>query len=650
MDGLCKARALATATASVLFALLFVYIYVDYIWSGSMDLPHHVLLISYIMEHGVPDTAVASLSEMATYPPGSHIAAALVGRVHESPIEGAQVIALLSVFGCWCAIANLLALSGTKRAVLAFALTSMLLAINALSANLELAGSEIISHYFYAQIVGQAIVLSFLAIAAHVETSTRRVWATYSLLMVGSAIAVDVHIVPALILAATSCFLIIADLFSRESERRNRVVAWGSACLVAIAVIFWSDRYFQSMLSLGVATEGLIPLRLVHDFSGLLLLSITTLLVSGALLYAWIRQATLQQKREYITYKYLGAMGAAASLLCIGQTTLHALFGFGSGYACYKYVFVMDTLLAVQACLVAATFLARQLPDIRIADGRMLRIFAGATVPLFAFVASTSVVHHPKIISAKVIDEARVTVGHHHRSSSLRLGRGQDIALGIRDIYPAGNYLISLVSLGGDARSANNVAALSQRPFPSPDLIGRIYTTRGEKPWDVPCCRESELSSELVVLDGQCVLKQMQVYCGGIYDFSDGSRFVAGDARVEGFSHAEPDGAWSLGDHATFSCRLRPGQPSVTVTLVAAGFVMPNRPQHMQVDSAGEKLGEYEFSIESPVRTLRIIPPHSDNEELRLEFRFFDMISPRAAGLNSDERQIAVKFQSLKID
>src|SRR5580765_6333062 len=88
--------------------------FINSLWTYGVDLAHHDVLVTYLMEHWQwPAKGDSSLGEMSVYPPGSHVVAAIAGTVLGSPVAGLQVVTLLSILALWGSIA--LALQSLPR-------------------------------------------------------------------------------------------------------------------------------------------------------------------------------------------------------------------------------------------------------------------------------------------------------------------------------------------------------------------------------------------------------------------------------------------------------------------------------------------------------------------------------------------------------
>ena len=140
---------------------------------GGADMAHHYALVYWFSHHWTLPAPDAGLSTMASYPV-AHVVAGLLGRVVDSPFRGMQLVAIAAVVMIWCAIAALLTTLPGRRRWIAFAALAAFLALTSAGPlRLQVHGFEIIVNFFFAQVVGQAVVwwLVWFAVAQQARRS-----------------------------------------------------------------------------------------------------------------------------------------------------------------------------------------------------------------------------------------------------------------------------------------------------------------------------------------------------------------------------------------------------------------------------------------------------------------------------------------------
>ena len=141
-----------------------------------------------------------------------------------------------------------------------------------------------------------------------------------------------------------------------------------------------------------------------------------------------------------------------------------------------------------------------------------------------------------------------------------------------------------------------------------------------------------------------------EVQYGVLVDFTIGGG--SDPLKVSGWSKAEPDFTWTQGTTAILAARVKPTEKPVTMRLKAAGMIKPpDLPfQPVEVFVNNEKVADLqvgdtaEFSI--------AIPPEMTKAGglLTITFRVPKAASPKALGLNQDERVLGIRVFNLTLD
>lgn len=636
---------------AVALTLTFVVMHADQMWSGSIDLAYHFSLIAYIADHhALPSGDVAYLVTMAPYPPAAHIAAALIGALVGSPLFGMQWVTLLSIFLGWLALGYLVMLGAARRGLVALVALALLVVLNEFHIHMEVLTNHVISNYFYAQLVGQAVALVLLASAARLRWRGHAHWRDYVLLGAGSIFLVCFHLVPAVELLAALCVLIVLDFASRANPRRFKTLLVGGGIVLASVVLILLNPYFASIVAVS-QNNGSLPLTWAQNLNQLAVLCGLLLVVSSGLAIHWIRLRTNSERRLWVSSQYVAAAGLATALLCLLQIALYRYVGKGSEYAAYKYALALQTFLiaAVSLAIVAlaGSWLRRsgELPGTS-------SPWAVACAAIFACIASTIGVPEKSVMSAHEL-ETDIAAAHSYRDTTRSSNDDRDdLAININRIYPIGNYLISMSTLHASALSANSISLIRPQPFPEPEKLGNILTSIGNPPWDVKECRRSELANDIVVIDAACADRSFTIRCLGQYDFTTAGNIALGNKAISGFSHPEEEGAWTDGPEAGFVCApaADPNNAPIRIAIHGRAFLTPGRSQRIEFVANGVSIKQVLFDESDPDQTVRLELPRPAGGTLDLRLRFPDAVSPEDLGLSIDNRKLGLRLRTITFE
>jgi hypothetical protein len=284
--------------------------------NGSYDIGLHYSLAAHIADtHRFPDCTVDQHLYMCWYPPISHFAAAMVGTLIGSTFAGIHVVSVLAVFAAYAALFSMLRLT----------VIGVLLAICALSRlHPFLIGTEVLGNYFFAQLVGTAAVLVFIAMQSRAN-------------IVLSLVAVFcfgwLYPISALQLAGIVTVQLALD-------RRWRSVAVFAP--IAAAAIYFHPLYqlaADAASNDGAIDIGYLPRGAIYPA--------TTLLIVLAL----VSRNVIGNRMMSIA---LGFAGAA-----IAQILAFVVLHKGSSYIVEKHIFGVSTLIVV----ISASWIPLQLPQ-----------------------------------------------------------------------------------------------------------------------------------------------------------------------------------------------------------------------------------------------------------------------------------------------
>ena len=505
-----KARWLSGLFLAGICGFLVIY-FLNSLWTTSIDVALHYALVTRLSEHWhLPTNDDPSLEEMNVYPRSSHRLAAILGNLTGSPLEGMQLVVVLSLAALWGGLAFVfLSLPRRLRWMALGGLAALLLA-NRSFIHLELFGNEILGNYFYPQLVAQAVAILVIAAVLWMETAGIHPLAGYLVLGCSVPILEQFHLLPALEVLAALGLLVLVNLFDMNIKERRAVFVTGLLVSLASAAVTGSSPLFSTMLSIS-ETNGVLYLSYTPNLSALGIECTLVIALSAFLLWQWMRLDPGKARRNGIALKYLGLFGLAAAGLCLLQIFL-LKFGFGSEYACRKYAFGLNTclvldLLLLPIVLVAslrAPLLSSQEGPLQLPVMRFQRSFLG----LFVFVAVFTILPSPstKVIALSDVISVERFIKEYGRSpgNPAKYDYGIGLFPGRRNF----DYLITVGAL--KAPRVDNADDLLSGYAPSkPRKIGRIFTRVGSKPWDVPECRQFAGQDGLVILDGQCVINRL---------------------------------------------------------------------------------------------------------------------------------------------
>jgi hypothetical protein len=328
---------------TVIVGSLLVAINMPLVWSTSVDLAHHYALVFRLSEHWQLVPGDATLGEMNTYPRGSHLAAALVGKLFDSPFLGMQVVALASLVLAWASCLSILYAAPGRTGPFNAIVLALVVLVN--FGALRIHGSELSNNYFFAQLAAQALALMAVAIAIRLETRHMRV-GIYVFLIGAICLIGSVHMLPAVELLAVLAGLLVVDVVLVPVARRERIQRALVACVmlaIGIASVVLNPA-FAAMRSISDFNAG-ISLGPLAPLWAVALVSVIALASAVSLLRAWHRDPAANAM-----YKYLGLYGTAVAGLCLLHMVL-ARFHIGSDYAAKKYAAGVVTFLFMRLAL-----------------------------------------------------------------------------------------------------------------------------------------------------------------------------------------------------------------------------------------------------------------------------------------------------------
>jgi hypothetical protein len=312
-----------------------------------------------------------------------------------------------------------------------------------------------------------------------------------------------VHLLPALEILGVLAGLVVLDFMVIEGAGRR---SWKNL-LIGILIVIGTvlgvvlNPDFAVMKDIAANNGGLaLPyFQKIGRFGGL---AAFVMALSCALIFVWWKTED-RDKYDFIPIKYIGLYGASVGLLCILQFVA-LRFGIGSEYAVKKYAFGIETILLLEAAVLAALLfrsLSRKWLDSRkFADSPggfllILLLTSGCYYCALPYNSTNAFDTSDLVSLERQIRSIRDTV-------LPNLPNKSDIVLDIPGFPTSVNYMLSI----GLLKTPRDLAArIIMTPQPS-DLakIGSIVTAEGS-PYNIPECRRLSLRSSLVLLDGGCV-------------------------------------------------------------------------------------------------------------------------------------------------
>lgn len=628
------------------FVLLFVaglmvFVNLDSLWSQSVDLAHHYALTYRISEQfHLTNSNDPTLGEMNYYPRLSHIFAAILGWPLNSSLLGIQVVTLLSLGAIWGGFVYLLNTLPKPLGLLSTVALAVALFLNKLTLKLEIHGSEVVSNFFYSQLVAQGIIVLAIAGAVHLEAKKGR-WAAYAFLIGVIAIDTGVHLLPTLELLGMLGALVVFNGFQDIAQKKRRTGILISLAVPVIALCgVVLNPAFTAMRKIA-ENDGGLELRLVSYPFGLGTLCVIALLISAAMLVFHMKP---ESRLSHRAVKYLALYGTAVSTLCLLQMVL-VHFGFGSNYAVKKYGFGIISYLFIALAILASEMVLMVMPgrlssirtpstvDALVAGGCLLVILKSAIMPYQVIDFSELLQLEKKLINITSADIPKIP------------GKSNAV-IGLNGYYTTFNYMFSL--------------ALTQTPrtLAIPDILladqlrdysdyGYIVSSAGSAKYDMSECEVSRQGS-ITVNSAECISEQLKQTggCKNTVDFSTAGRVEA--ARVSGFDAAEEQGRWIKGNVATYTCdvpKKAPGELDVEMfPLLTASL----KSQRIQILVNGQSIYDERIGNVSNEPVRLTLPALDASHKMVITFSTPDAASPKQLGVGQDDRPLGFFIKSMR--
>ena len=315
---------------------ILIFLFGTGVYSLSIDVAHHFLLIDALSKGDAARlTTIPAMEGMAHYPPGAHWLAAGLGVLIGSPYAAMWLLALLSVYAAYYALGRLVQLGRGYITLAVFAVMVLLLRSTG-----ALTGYEIIGNFFFAQLVGTAILFMLLVGAGYV--ARWRDEALMALALVAAAGLMYVHLLPGLELLGTVGFALFFSLairfFKGEPVLRK-----------SIELVF----YGIAATALTVLHPAFAEMRQIAANNGNLMfpINVNILFVSSIMVAVVSTWGILRRGRGHLNSFDLIVAAAMCSSITLMLLQLLALLtvSAGSPYAVKKHLLVVVPLVVVGA-------------------------------------------------------------------------------------------------------------------------------------------------------------------------------------------------------------------------------------------------------------------------------------------------------------
>ncbi|MDC6380321.1 hypothetical protein BW687_009050 [Pseudomonas graminis] len=623
----------------LLVAGLMVLINLDSLWSQSVDLAHHYALTYRISEQfHLVDSNDPTLGEMNYYPRLSHIFAAILGWPLNSNLLGMQVVTLLSLGAIWGGFVYLLNTLPKPLGWLSTAALAAALLVNRFTLKLEVHGAEVVSNFFYSQLVAQAIIVLAIAGGVYLEAKKGR-WAAYVFLIGVIALNTGVHLLPTLELLAMVGIMVLFNGVQDILQKKSRATALAGLVVPVIALCgVVLNPAFSAMRKIA-ENDGGLELQRVSYPLGLGTLCVLALVISVGLIIAHMKPGS---RLSHPAIKYIALYGAGVSALCLLQMVL-VKFGFGSNYAVKKYGFGIISYLFVAIAIVAGEFVLlvgpKVLTSLRMPSAAEALIAGGC---LWVIIKSAIMPYQVIDFSELLQTEKKIT---NITPDVPKIPGKANAVIGLAGYYKTFNYMFSL-ALAQTPRSLAIPDILLADKLGDYSNYGYIVSSAGSAKYDMIECEVSRKGG-VTINNASCIAEQLkQTYvCKNTIDFS--SAGLVDSNRVTGFGDAESDGRWINGKVGTYTCDV-PKKAPETLDIKMQPFLTASlKSQRIKILANGQPVYEEKIDhlSDEPVRVQ--LPAPDASGKLVITFETPDATSPKQLGVGQDDRTLGFSVKSI---
>jgi hypothetical protein len=617
----------AQVVLPIVFAATVVVVMSGKLYMKSSDFGQHYDLAQFIGTHWRWPAAGETLpSGMGPYPPLAHSVAAIVGKLIGSTAKAVNVVAILSVFGCYLLLARAISVGRPIESLIGLLVAAAGLTVGRSQSAVE--GFEVYFSFFYAQMVGEFAFFVF----CYWLCVSRADW-TRRLAISAVVIFISGWLYPLTSVEMALGYICLEgfSLARRIIESRELRLPWaaplvaGAVVLPLAVVLHPTFRYMATV----AANNGAITLFLFNHLVPRL--SVALLIVAGAL--GVLAPPTARWRRGTLFIATAGCGSAVAALL---QFAAHKATGAGSDYAVQKYGFGVITLLIFALAAAVATLMELKARDRR---WPMLVVFAP---PIFAAVVTVALPLQPAENLNKFIIYERRAMAILAQKGTPAAARGDTVSHNHAFGWYL-NYAASVVDLGLDTSKAFSSTQIETIPLKD-DPAGYAIADNPDDAIPSACETEDTRHLAIVLVSTRCAARSAS-------DIGVNRRIsLINTAKSppyfkSGWSGKEPTGVWSDGPQASISMHIDQVPATLSVSIEAAGYIpRADYVQHVQVRANGQPIGDWVFSAAAPsgMRTLVIPGALVKDGDLTLDFLFPDATSPADQKMSADTRHLAM--------
>lgn len=593
--------------------------------SLSGDIAFHTQVTDFVRHvFIVPADAEAWMPEMYPYPKVSHRLAAFAMAFGLPVLSAVVLVGTVSTAIVW-----LLLLDQARRVSLPALIVATGLTLANIAVTRATFGVEIISNFFYPQIVAEAVCVICLVIGGFLLTRSRPAfiaWAVASVVLVAFF-----HLVPTLKIAGAYMALLAVEWLRRLwTERR---LGWLEPVgLVAISVAVVGNPFFWTMRRLSAnngSANFVAPLPLWQ-----LGVAATVL----AAICAWLLLAEARRAepvaRPHRAATLLAALGAATAAALLLQLLLLTAGGEGSEYAVRKHapgVFAMLGLM-VPVALFGGRGEGRPKRDVL---GLVLLIAAHVLVMLALFLR-TSVMNVPRV--EHLLADSR------QLREEQGLG-GLGVAFASGGELPVVSFISTLAMLRSPIQGEVLSILFSGHPI-HPEELKAIITPVGDV-YDRAECRKGPPVGSVVAVDPACAALTRISFKAG----QPGGAYL-----TQGWSAPEGGGAWSEQKRAVITLPISPAErrmEAAWLQISAFAFLPDQHPeQRVTVTVKGAAPQTFVFSKAHALNNTFVIALGKEAlaaDTLQVVFDIPDAMSPQALGMGPDPRLLGVGVEHAQI-
>jgi hypothetical protein len=329
----------------VTYAVIILLSYDKLFFGTSTDLGYHWLLTNFISEHKfVPTSYDPVLQVMSSYPPASHIFAALVGSVLGSNLLALHIIALVSIIVVYTLIER--TLQGQNLLETFVALVLFVLGAIVLRRPHLLIGNEIVYNFFYPQLFATALCLLLLRITISLTSHVPRL----VLALAAVSVLSYTYNLSAVVFASAFVFINFCDALTRKTDGMRSSLVLAGLCVLLVLVIAIPPT-FRFMIA-NSAWNGDISVR----FSPLTIALIALATVVTAL---WVGTFPEKSHLASPSARFIVTASAGFAITALIQYGAYVVLGMGSRYAVLKSGFGLGTFALCLSVLVIRNIVMR---------------------------------------------------------------------------------------------------------------------------------------------------------------------------------------------------------------------------------------------------------------------------------------------------